>query len=102
MVITRASQNSNFNAIYLKNGTMMYIMFQWLNKTSLATSGNAFWTLSEYYRPKSSYSGYCIAVSSAGAWDPVGLVIETDGSVYHTSSTSRCAILAIVAFEQSS
>lgn len=77
----------------------MTIIFDWCGSTD-ATQNNGFWKLAESYRPKSQYSGSCIAATNTGQVDNVGLVIDTAGNVYHTSGTSRRRVSGIVSFEQ--
>ena len=98
-LITTNISTGNFHAAYFKQNNQLTIIFDWCGSGD-ATQNHGFWQLDESYRPKSQYNGSCIAVTSSGVSDNVGLVIDTAGNVYHTSGTARRRVSGIVSFEQ--
>lgn len=88
----------NFHAMYLQQNNKMTIVFYYCGSSD-ATANHGFWQLDDAYRPKSQYSGTCIAVTSSGQSDNVGLTIDVNGNVYHTSSTPRKSIFGIVSYD---
>ena len=75
----------------------MYIIFEYCGPA--ATSGNGVWQLAEDLRPKVSYNGNCTVVAENGTTNSVGLVIDTDGNIYHTSSTPRIRINGFACYD---
>lgn len=89
----------NFHAAYFKQGNQMTIIFDWCGSYD-AQQGVGFWQLAAPYRPKEQYEGTCVAATNEGAVNNVGLVIDTAGNIYHTSSSGRRRVSGIVSFEQ--
>lgn len=88
-----------FHAVYFRQENTLTIIFDWCG-TADAAQGFGFWQLAESYRPKAKYEGSCIGATNNGAVNNIGLVIDTAGNIYHTSSTGRRRVSGIVSFEQ--
>ena len=95
-----SSNSSNFKGLYLRYMGGYFLFFIWCDSNNLAAQNKGFWTIDEYFRPTSAVSGTCIAFTPDGTQNVVGLNINTNGEMYHTSSTARSMIIGLIRYDQ--
>ena len=103
MTLYTSTSSSNFKGLYflIQNRWHLFFVFT-ATSGEVAEQGQGFWQLAESYRPASEWSGTCIAFTKDGAQDVVGLNINSEGHIYHTSSVPRSTIIGLCVYDAKS
>lgn len=103
MTLYTSTSSSNFKGLYflIQNRWHLFFVFT-ATSGEVAEQGQGFWQLAESYRPASDWTGTCIAFTKDGVQDVVGLNINSDGHIYHTSSTPRSTIIGLCVYDAKS
>ena len=103
MTLYTSTSSSNFKGLYflIQNRWHLFFVFT-ATSGEVAEQGQGFWQLAESYRPASDWTGTCIAFTKDGVQDVIGLNINSDGHIYHTSSTPRSTIIGLCVYDAKS